>query len=117
MRFLPRRAALLLLCLPGCYVWRPREIQPGAPPAVSGKNLVRVTRADGRVLTLARARVVGDSLVGLDNRHYRRTAVALAGARRVEEHHIEPTLTTLAVIVGGLAALVGGVAIADGTGG
>lgn len=59
---LPRLRPLVLLpCVPACQGWHRRDLPPpGSPPAAaSDMGRLRVTHADGRVLELRGARLVG----------------------------------------------------------
>lgn len=100
------RRLVLLLCLPGCFTWKP--IALASTPELGRWATIRVERADKKRDVVWRARVVGDSLRGRREGSRIRMAVALADVQRAEQRRFSVARTMSLVLVG--AALAGVVA-------
>lgn len=93
-RTLVARAALVLAAA-GCRTWQPLPVGPEGAAGAVPPGLVRVTLVDGRVVAMADARVLGDSLVGrapeasAGEEAAARRAVALREIRRVDRRRVE----------------------------
>jgi hypothetical protein len=112
------RLALYVLALAGlttvgCYAHR--ALAGPLAAALDRPRDVRVTRADGSRIRLRSAHVVGDSLVGRDLSGFtpRSLAIALTDVQRVEAEQWGwwSTAITVALIAGGIALLIAGMAI------
>jgi hypothetical protein len=110
------RRLAVLLCLPACHTWTPVALAPA--PALGKSASVRVERAgQKRAVYFARARVVGDSLLGRgDDASRLPIAVALADVRRAEQRHFSVKRTTGLVIAAGVVAGIIAAALADNSG-
>jgi hypothetical protein len=99
-----RPAVLLLLLAAGaCSTWHAEKGPAPQVVAARGGGRLRIVRQDQSVVELVEARVVGDSIVGLDGSSLRHVAVATSdvlwiGTRRVDVAH------TAALAVGVVAA-------------
>ena len=58
----------LVVVLAGCHSWTQLAGDPGATMVEVNQKPVRITTDDGRTFILNRARVVRDSLIGIDGR-------------------------------------------------
>jgi hypothetical protein len=91
---------LVLLIAPGCMVWRPLD----APTLTSQPaEAIRVTRADGSVITLLRPSVRNDSLVGVGEDGWGVVAVALSDVTEIAARR-ESDGRTLGLLAGLVAA-------------
>ena len=63
---LSRSSLALLVVVAGCHSWTQLAGDSGATMAEVNQKPVRVTTDDGRTFILNRARVVRDSLIGID---------------------------------------------------
>jgi hypothetical protein len=96
---------LLLGSAGGCTAW---HAQPGPVPrvaAASRGDRLRIVRNDDRVVEIADARLVGDSIVGSGGTPPGRIAIAVADVRRVEARRPDALLTT-ALVVGVVVASI-----------
>lgn len=95
---LPALVTLLTLPAAGCRTWRAVPAD-GATPArlaerLDGRRDVRATLADGRVVELRDARLVGDSIVGLTGAPSARGAVAVRDVAHLDEQVVSRGRTT-----------------------
>lgn len=65
---LSRRWIALMVVLAGCHSWTQLAGGPGVTMAETDQKPVRITTDDGRTFILNGARVVRDSLIGIDGR-------------------------------------------------
>ena len=87
-------AALLVVVITGCYSWG-RPAEPARPFDLSSEAQdIRVTRVDGSRVVVRRARIVGDSVVGVRLRSYRQVAIAVTEVAMVETRHPDERKTT-----------------------
>ena len=102
-----------LTVVQGCHTWRRAELEP-TPVSAAGQR-VRVVRRDGSTTVLAGAHVIGDSLVGTQQKSSSRVAMPVTDIRRAERYELNGTRTTL-LVVGVLAALylaIGAIAVSQ----
>ena len=93
-------AAVVLMFVSGCHVWKPIELGP-TREFVNGR--MRIERTDGTSMIVRGPRVVGDSVVGTHERTSARVALASADVRRMEVEQIDRGRT--AVVGAGLLLL------------
>ena len=97
----------LLAYVPACTEWHPL---PGPQPArqLMGEHDLLLTLRDGSRVSLLKARVQGDSLVGMAGPRYPkvRRAVALAEVRGLADRRMNEGKSVAAMVGGGLLALV-----------
>lgn len=82
------------LALPACTTWAHQSAPPADVVASHPDALIRVTRTDHSVITLRRAKLVGDTLVGTTDDNARlRVAVPLTDVESVDTRSISGTRT------------------------
>jgi hypothetical protein len=121
------RAALVaaMILADGCYGWTTLPAPaPNNPPQLAGKR-IRVTRTDGLRIEIAGARIVGDTLRGVDAESLDRgsqvdVAIALRDIQTLEVRHTNVAVQVTGAVLGALlvailvTALTGGVAPGPG---
>ena len=109
-RLCARPAVLLLLLAAGgaCSTWHGQRGPAPQVVAARGGGRVRIVRQDQSVVELVEARVVGDSIVGLDGSSLRRVSVATTdvlwiGTRRVDLAHTAAVTAGVALLLAAIA--------------
>lgn len=93
-----RRWAPALALIGGCRTWGGTRGAPTSAIDDAGRAPVRVTTTDGREVVLNGARVVGDSVVGIDRRHGGHVALDTSQVKRVETRQYSMPGTFFAVL-------------------
>jgi hypothetical protein len=103
----PLVAALLLLpLLGGCASWREPVSPPVALISTERPPVIRLTRADGRVLTVERPTIARDSIVGSTDDGLTRTAASDVVRLEVPRLNVTRTVALSAAQAGAVVGLI-----------
>ena len=102
----------LVTWLLACHKWVPLEPPMFQTLEATDPDMVRVTRTDGRQVTLKEPRISQDSLIGFwdESSSSRTTSMPLEAVEWIEERRSDP-LATVGVVLGVTVLVLGGLVL------